>query len=264
MKDFLQMIIIKNKFGNIALDLSEKHIIVRLSGGFDSSLLLYILASEVSKHNLDTIIHPCSVKKVGNEENESGLDKFDPQETVTKIVNYVRNAFPNVTILDPLFNEVDTWWIESNFLEAQSAFRHNLHKELNVGRIIDYTGVTKNPDMVIGQDFLPELDENNNEIIVHRNPEKHRDTIVIPFIENTVSVIKKFENESFLNPFRNADKRITFSLASDYGILDFLLENTRSCEGRRQQTHNFTTVCYRDIRCWWCHEREWALNNYDK
>jgi hypothetical protein len=156
------------------------------------------------------------------------------------------------------------WWIESNFLEAQSAFRHNLHKELNIEGIIDYTGVTKNPDMVIGQDFLPELDENNNEIIVHRNPEKHRDTIVIPFIENTVSVIKKFENESFLNPFRNADKRITFSLASDYGILDFLLENTRSCEGRRQQTHNFTTVCYRDIRCWWCHEREWALNNYDK
>jgi hypothetical protein len=264
MKDFLQMNIIKNKFGNIAIDLSKKHVIVRLSGGFDSSLLLYIIASEVSKNNLDTIIHPCSVKKIGNEENDPGLDKFDPQETVTKIVDYVRTAFPNVTVLDPLFNEIDTWWIESNFLKAQSTFRHKLNEYLNIEGIIDYTGVTKNPDMVIGQEFLPELDENNNEIMVHSNPEKHRDNIVIPCIENTVSVINRFENISFLNPFRNADKRITLSLASDYGILDFLLENTRSCEGRRRQTNNFTTVCYRDFRCWWCHEREWALNNYDK
>jgi len=261
------MIIIKNKFGNVFFDLSEKHIILKFSGGFDSAILLYVLASEIHKNNLDITIHPITIKKIGNEKNLPKLDKFDPENNIKNLINFVKEQFPAVKISDPEFGTVDEWWLKGNekaSVYALNSLLKKVHKSLHVKHVFDYSGVTKNPDIVIGEEFFNELDENGNEIIVHRNPEKHRDEIVNSFVENTVSVLIKENSITRVEPFRNMDKRITISLAADYGILDFLLKNTRSCEGRRGRTNNFTTTCTEEFRCWWCHEREWALNNYDK
>lgn len=262
------MIIINNKFGNVALNLDAKNITVRLSGGFDSCVLLYILASEIGKRNLDVTIFPITVIKVDNERFLPGLNKFDPTETVENIINFVRSSFPNVKIKDARFQKVTDWWHleEKLHIKAQHSMIDDIKKETNSEMFIDYNGITKNPSCVIGREIFEDRDQNGRLTFINCNPERHRDHINENFIENTVSVSELFDNDDtiFMSPFRNFDKRITFKLAEDYGILEFVLHNTRSCEGRAEPTNNFTTVCTGLDICWWCYERDWALKNYDK
>lgn len=259
------MNIIKNKFGNIALNVTEPNIIIRLSGGLDSAVLFYILASEIEKHNLNTIIHPINVRKIHNEHNNPDYDKFDAGPAANAIISFVKGKFPNVNIAPLRRKDVTDWWInERLYIDTQVSLVEQISKPLAPQWVVDYSGVTKNPDPAIGQEYIQEIDKFGNTVTVNYNPERHRDKMGSPRVENTVSILGTYDNIIYIDPFRNADKRLTVSLGAEYGILDFLINNTRSCEGRRIITDNFTKTCYGDYKCWWCHEREWALENYDK
>jgi 7-cyano-7-deazaguanine synthase in queuosine biosynthesis len=50
-------------------------------------------------------------------------------------------------------------------------------------------------------------------------------------------------------------------LANELGVLQDLLELTRSCEGGPVETEKFTKECG---VCWWCLERQWGYQNYKK
>lgn len=255
------MIIIKNKFGNVALNLESKQVAIRISGGFDSAVLLYILANEISKHQVDVTINPVTVIKSNNRHNS--LDKFNPTSTVNNILSFVRLKFPKVKINPSKFKTC----VDQNnetFLKTQNLLIQEVLADYNLDVLINYNGVTKNPPLIIGNEYIEEIDQNHNKILVHSNPEKKRDK-THPFgIKDTVSVCFREDNVIHLEPFRNFDKRLTMSLADDHGILNYMLQNTRSCEGRRNNTNNFQTTCVGDHKCWWCYEREWALENYDK
>jgi hypothetical protein len=234
-------------YGKIHIDLSSNNIIVRASGGFDSSVLLYAIANAASEldKGKDFTIYPITVVKIGNEKDVYDLDKHCPLDNLENILNFIRKSFPNITVNDVIPMSITEWWKQKVFLNAQDTLRSSVVTSLKIQKdYLEYNGITKNPDIVIGHEGF--------------NPEVHRQKILEEFaISNTISA--KRGNEVL--PFRNFDKRAVFSLADRLNILEEMLTITRSCEGRSIDTDNFTKVCG---VCWWCCEREWAKLNYER
>lgn len=57
-------------------------------------------------------------------------------------------------------------------------------------------------------------------------------------------------------PFAQLDKRAIIKAYKQLDILS-LFDKTWSCEGSKEDTNNFSIPCK---KCWWCKEREWAVN----
>ena len=112
----------------------------------------------------------------------------------------------------------------------------------------EYNGVTKNPP---GDSGVPASEEN------------HRDHYDHNYMLGSATALSRGSHDFVAEyaPIRNADKRITMWLADYLGVLEDLLPITRSCEGGPVETENFTKEC---MQCWWCLERKWALDNYNK
>ena len=263
--------IYENKFGNAAIDTSAENLIIQLSGGFDSAVLLYMMAKTLTDVTANGTIWPITVRKVGNKFNDPNLDKSNPYPTVEKIIDYVSKIFPLVNIKPTQTWDLHGCWDENAgkmYVGAQddAVFKiYSIIEDISPNsKPITYSGVTKNPNIVIGEEFFDVTDDLGNITSVKRNPEHHRDFVVPSAIKNTATVVSNGKGRVHYAPFRNADKRVTIQFAAQFGILEDLLKIARSCEGRRVQTDNFTTTCIGPYKCWWCYEREWALENYLK
>lgn len=258
----------ETKYGNVLIDVSKPNIIVKVSGGFDSAVILYAIASAISKHKMSSVIYPMTLRMIGNHAGIPKLDKVNTVAFANQVIAWVRSQFPDVTIKDTIQCNLENWWISEQV--TKDFFKDNLRTLLGTlapHSAILYTGDTKNPDFVIGQQYFEE-----DGVMVHRNAEPIREVLHVDAVPSSISALSSLELYDELHPFRNFDKRAVFSFAARYSNLDKLLEITRSCEGRRGRTRNFTATCMTtDVVsnddtwcCWWCHEREWALNNYEK
>lgn len=250
------MVFYDTAYGKIAFNLDYSNIIVRLSGGFDSAVMLYALATALKEHNVSPVIYPMTVRKKGNLHNDPGQAKANPYPVVDEILSYVKKDFPELNIATPQRLDLKKWWKDPKknlYTKAQDELILKVVNDFNLGKdFVTYNGVTKNPDINISEEEV--------------NPEIHRQVINIAGqIKGTLSVqmlSRKFNCE--MEPFRNFDKRAVFSLADRLGILEDMLKITRSCEGVSAATDNFTTTCKTKPICWWCYEREWANKNYEK
>lgn len=226
-------------YGEVHLDFSEKDLIIRLSGGFDSALMLCLLALNAPK---GTTIYPITVIRGNLHSKHYDLDKVDVTPYVNNIIKYTRNIASSrgITINDSLFEISENWRSDLNeYVETQNKLIKQI-RDSKTSSMIQYNGVTTNPPVPIG---LDEFREKN------REPEN------IDF-DGVASDIQ----HNLVAPFLKADKRITIWLADELNILGDLLDITRSCEGKRHNTKNFTDIC--KTECWWCLERQWALDNY--
>lgn len=250
------MVFYDTAYGKIAFNLDYSNLLVRLSGGFDSAVMLYALATALKEHNVSATIYPITVRKVGNPTKDAGNDKANPYPVVDIILNYVKKDFPDLIIENPQRLDINKWWKGNpgkKYSGAQDELILKVINDFNLGKdFAIYNGVTMNPNITIGEEKV--------------NPEMHRQVIIAAGkIEGTLSVqllSQKFNCE--MEPFRNFDKRAVFSLADRLGILEDMLSITRSCEGFRRATDNFTTTCKTKPICWWCYEREWANENYER
>jgi hypothetical protein len=255
-------------YSNVYINFSAKTFGVRVSGGFDSAVMLYILSQSLSENNSSSIIYPMTTKK-WNTTNIEFFDAADSFVHADNVINWVRNKFPSVDIRDSLKRGAEFWWI-SNFIDGQDRSSYlntqnmlssylnwqnvtqELEKNPNINKetmlYCEYTGTTKNPPVHL-TDFP-------------RGPEIHREQNKSNSIEKNSSTVVMFaENYCEYEPFRNFDKRLTFWLADSLGILDEVMSITRSCEGNKYSTDNFTKECN---ECWWCYERNWAHVNYKR
>ena len=268
---------IHNKFatpyGDVYINWIAKHNSIRLSGGFDSAVVLYLLAKTLNdKGNNDAVIHPFTVQRA----NPPCIPEYDRVDCVAyakKIIEWVRGEFPNVEICDTIIEPANYWWVHrfvkgqniSSYNTAQETVSNYLRWEYGEGHAdrfpaspfyatpekllyCEYTGLTQNPPL----DALPQCDE------AHRD---ESDPLVV--IKDSITVMHEHHKLSpwyhLYEPFRNGDKRVPFWLADDLGILNKLLKITRSCEGNPVNTKNFTKECG---ECWWCLERKWGYENF--
>lgn len=256
---------IETKHGKIALSFESKNIIIRISGGLDSATLLCALCDHIEKNHLDDYrIIPLTVTKVGNEKKNPMVDKRDLFPVAQTVIDYAKTKYPTVKIEMPEFYSIYNWWEDDRkYVTAQNqGILDTCNKYDCFDDHITYNGITMNPDIDVSP-YEP-------------NPEKHRQTKRNDdIIEGTVSRITKWKVPEGpwiveAQPYRNADKRIVFSLADILGVREDLEEIAISCEGTRRMTENFKKRCIdvpenkTDYICWWCLERKWAKENYDR
>lgn len=255
-------------YGDVYMNYSAKNFVIRVSGGFDSAIMLYILAKAMHDNNATGVIRPITIRRQ-NPTNIRELDRVNCYTYADDIINWVRSEFPSVNIEDSVKADAEYWWLGKKIdgkHRTSYSFTQQLlcdylywryvsiylknHPNENPNQLwyCEYTGTTKNPPL-------------DDETIPHSD-ESHRDNLDPNIlIENSVTTGEINKSDAYLEPFRNADKRLTFWLADSLGILDKALSISRSCEGDPDQTDDFTKECG---VCWWCLEREWANKNYKK
>lgn len=252
------MIYYDTPYGKVELNTNTKNIIVRLSGGFDSALMTLLLAMNV---NDDVTIHPITVVR-GPIEGDKELERVDITPVAKNIVQFIREncGKDQIDLRDPLFATAYKWNTTNSYVEAQKFLINSVTGSINdddksIYKSIIYNGVTMNPPEQIAPDWF------------HKGREKKRDHNT--YVDNgdtygekgLATVYRGLSNRTIhIEPFANADKRVTMWLADHVGLIHELLSVTRSCEGDREHTDNWTRECI--THCWWCYERHWALQNY--
>lgn len=241
-------------YGNVHLPVASPIVTVRTSGGFDSALLLYLIAQACSENNPTAIVQPLTVVRT-NEDDYPSWHRVDNLPIVDDIVEWVRTQFPNVTIRDKNWKDAFKWWENKNisYTGAQRALvdeQTNSIVELEDSyscRVFDYNGVTKNPPVPMSI----------NNMHQYRELKRDVDDAKDPAIEDSCTVIHGVNDSRcrFVEPWRNADKRITMHIARQLGVFEKLNQISRSCEGNRESTDSWTKICG---VCWWCQERDWA------
>ncbi len=260
--------IFNTPYGDVYINNSARTFGLRVSGGFDSALMLYMLAKSLAENNSSSTIFPMTTKKW----NTTDFDFFDAADSFVyadAVIDWVRSKFPTVDIRDSLKRGAEFWWIP-NFVNGQDRSSY-LNTQNMLSSYINWTNVThyleKNPDTLPGTMLYCEYTGTTKNPPVHltdfpRGPESHREqNKPNAIVKNSPTVLHLDTYFCEYEPFRNFDKRLTFWLADNLGILKDLLSITRSCEGNKYSTKNFTQECN---ECWWCHERNWAYANYKR
>lgn len=252
-------------YGQVNINVDTRRAIVKVSSGFDSALLLYMIADAAQKYNTDLEIYPVTARRMNSQQSPNLrelFDRVDNFKNAVNIVNWVRSKYPKLNIKDNL--GYDSYFYQycrhddpilgpdNSYILAQTMpaiYAARLPFESDVERkfyIITYNGVTKNPGFELGGN----------------NPEVKRN-FKIPIQDENCASVEHVNTKDYISlhtePFRNADKRLTFWLADQLGVLEELLQISRSCEGDKKLTNNWTEECY---HCWWCYERTWAHETY--
>lgn len=248
--------IYETPYGNVHLPVTSPIVTVRCSGGFDSALLLYLIAQACTENNPDAIIQPLTVVRT-NEVEHPSWHRVDNLPIVDGIVDWVRTQFPSVTIRDKNWKDAFKWWENNNisYTGAQRALvdeQTDSISELEGAyscRVFDYNGVTKNPPVPM----------TINDMHQHRELKRDDNDANSPAVaEGSCTVIHNLNGSRcrFVEPWRNADKRVTMYIARQLGVFEKINEISRSCEGDRESTDSWTKTCG---VCWWCQERDWAM-----
>ena len=200
---------------------------INLSGGCDSSLLLYFTLKELKSHQ--TII-PIT-----------GVHNARPSNiwNVEEIVLLMRELFPDKNIGE---HAVD--YYDKDF-EKDKVNKHREHEQkLWDAKTIEvlFHGRTANPPIeeaeIHNLTFKRENQRDGNEKFVYH--ENH--------------------NRPFYVPFNNVDKRFISENYKKFNLMEELFPITASCVGYAKDTDNFSKPCR---VCWWCREKKWAFGMYD-
>lgn len=201
-----------------------KNIGIWCSGGADSSILLYCLALKIKNEKRNIKIHPFSVRRQRpwNPVYAEGVVDFIRSTVSDKIVQPITIYYPDIAFPD---------------LTERLEFHYRDHEHFKNNIIdINYNGITSNPPADSG---VP-LEE----------AQRVRDiTAERPLIQTSPL-------HYAIQPFFRVDKSFLYEIYKKYNLLDSLFPITRSCEGFKEDTDNWTKHCG---RCWWCKERFWAF-----
>lgn len=231
-----------SKYSNdIKIIVKGDKVIVRLSGGADSALLLWMVCDSWKKAGMDNDLNIYPITVIHGQR---------PWQSyyVQHIIDIVREDFPTINIHAP-----KTRLCEKPKVDYVD-YQENLIQEIvdKHGECMRFNGVTLNPPKEIGESYWGDGEEYGH---IWDNRELHRDW------ENRESKFSKlFRDEWHCNPFYTSHKGHIAELYKELGLLEKLLPFTRSCEGWAHITKSFTEVCN---QCWWCRERDWAFNDYN-
>jgi hypothetical protein len=192
-----------------------------LSGGADSSTLLYCLAEYITIEKLNIKIYPITI---------SNKNDLVAVHTASLVINFVNKRFPSVFI-DHICKSINL----SGGFKALTADKI-IAKMYRRGEIQAYIeGVTKNPDSTFT--FIP--------------PPKHHVPAEV-FREAEIPKITIWKSGLIrIRPFADINKKGVCEITTQKGITTRLLLMTRSCTDLKE---------FRCNTCWWCQERHWGFN----
>jgi len=227
--------------GNIEIYIpGSRDVIVKMSGGADSSILMLLLAKyrqEINPELKFKIVTTISTAK--------------PYQYIfaKQVLEFINDIYPlgeyehhtnDCVPLDGVPDGPDENGIDLNS-DQWALDIQNLAQKLHKPDSVQYMGITANPS--IEEMKLHKFDDGRD---------FERDTeVAVP----TGEVLLEPNVFKFNRPFAQYDKKAVSDLFDTYNVTDTLFPLTRSCESFKFD-ETFSTHCG---RCWWCRERNWAF-----
>jgi hypothetical protein len=221
---------------SIEIPVLAENVIMKLSGGADSALLLWLLCNEWTKQDKPLHVYTITV-----------IHKQRPWQPyhAQQVLDFMHEQWPDVH-----FVRHDTRLAENpkdQYSETQELMKMEIINEIKED-IQVFNAITSNPPLKY-KDYWSDLWETGDLKMRAWETREER------------KVINQHHHDGFMawycSPFFQHDKRTVMELYQKHGLLRHLLPLTRSCEGWDYMTKNFTEECH---SCWWCKEREWALS----
>lgn len=215
----------------IIYDTEWKNVGISASGGVDSSLTLYLLATEFKEQNLKIKIQPISYKIYHKPSQEPYLNN---------IINKIRNLTNYEYIKNYELKRLDP--IESLGKNKDDSIRkHNLQAMKDYKLDAWYVADTLNPPLEIRSKW-----GNDNQRSKWRDEAKESALLI--------------NDVYFIKPVVNLNKADIISAYKKLHITDSLLDKTVSCDESYEglEILNSTLPCG---QCWWCNERRWGLES---
>jgi len=232
---------------NIPFDNEWKNVAVSVSGGADSALLAYMICEIAKKQEHDVTIHII---------NHVRMWKTRPwqQHDADRVYDWLFQRFYHTTFkrhINFIAPDIEYGNIGPNLTDEygkkvsgdniqQRAYAEFICYKYNVDAY--YNAVTRNPRLAqfnVMQERDIERNENN----------KHLEYMI-------------HLNRVASHPFRFVDKSWVLNKYKELGIIE-LFDLTRSCEGEFEDIDytNYKSGQYVPIcgECFWCKEREWAI-----
>jgi len=226
--------IIENTCHPVTIDLPEhvKTVLIKMSGGADSSLLAYLLAIYKKEHRPDLKYY---VMTVDNKQ------KLYQSKKAKQVMAWI-TAQTGVTFENHFVSECDS---DIEYEDAIEALQIKVLSQIKYDA--SFQGITMNPNT---SDFTPIKNDANPERDAQTEPQKE---------------IYPFSNPTRIHywPFINVHKKGLAEIYQKYNLMDTLFPITRSCEGIIGATNwphtKPPTLDEHCGECWWCAERLWGF-----
>jgi hypothetical protein len=218
----------------IELNLDHEKIGIGMSGGMDSSILLWMLAKHITDNDLDITIYVWTC-----------IHEEKPWQHIhaKKAIKFVKEEFPDVKFGQHKIRTTSAL----DYIDNGRLCSWALVEEENITAL--FNGVTVNPPNEIGESIWRKRWERR---ATNRDWDKRQFWIDE---RSEAYVMATTPPHTEYLPFVHSDKRIVLAFYKKYGLLASLGALTRSCEGWIEDTNYFTEECK---GCWWCIEKEWA------
>lgn len=200
-----------------------KDVIVKMSGGADSSMLMFLLAKYKNEFNPDI-----------NFIIASSIAATKPYQYIfaKRVVEFINNIYP--------LGDYKHFHDDNRAGDYYSEDIEKLVNSLHTDNTVQYMGITANPS-------IEEMKETN---LYDPNRDTDRDPGFETAVQETELSPGVFKRN---RPFAKYNKKVISELYQKFDLTDTLFPLTRSCE---QLTTDFSSHCG---KCWWCREREWAF-----
>lgn len=223
----------------------KKHITIRMSGGIDSALLLYILAwiKDQGLMHAENTFQPIT-----------GVNHTRPYQHifVNQVVDYVNQKF-DMDIPYTISEESSEHRLLENVVT--DLCRHNHHDMSYSGqsKFLPLAEVSKYPhshEVIQGKYFLGHRGKTYLEMVdvVNNFDTDHERAWEANFEEEEILGI-------YIRPFINLNKLHTKIISDYFGITDDILRITRSCERENFDGTAMTDFSHHCGECVWCAER---------
>ena len=210
---------------DLSFDSKATNILVKVSGGLDSAIVLYMLCEYASNERPDLNI----ITMTANDWKKPYQVAF-----AEKIINWHRSKFPLVNILEHETSQLEHGY---NYIKGQQDLKDKVMEKYDIH--ISCNGINALPPQGI----------------VFRND---RNVVQDGPTDDRYGRAGQWDlGKKRFSMLRNLDKKGVAELYTKFNLHDSLKNITRSCESHRaEKTNNFTTHCG---HCWWCNERKWGF-----
>lgn len=232
-------------------DTSQHHnVLVALSGGTDSALMLWLLCQIMPEKRI--VCH-------------TGTDiSKDPfvGEYASEIFDWMKEQYPKVNLIhekydfdSSLLEHIQQARKEIEEAEDKSIFptvwghakavssrkpKSIIRKKYDI--TLSMHGISKNPPIEVQEEMG----------FVHvAEPRRNQEYDEIDYKSN---------GKMHCKPFVNVDKKFIAALYEQFGLMKTLFPLTMSCIGNGPATDWFQKPCK---KCFWCYEKKWAFGCYD-
>lgn len=229
--------IIKNSQQDFVLDLPTniKYIGVRMSGGTDSSILGYMLATYIVKERPDLILVPITINH---------LQKAFSIDFVKRIIQFIK------TDVGDVFGDHQTIWASGPTDKENEDTLKQFTKDLGSTGKIDcvFSGITQNPPLDVLHQIMVDYSIDSGP------PNRDGYGKLLP---NETAMEAGTRSINRYMPFKNVNKRGIAEFYNTMGVMDTLFPLTRSCDA---DTTDFSKHCNNE---YFCAERLWGFGKLD-